>query len=71
MRKTIEVATEICVNNFSIPGIDQLVDLSHRIQRATVPPVGILLRRQIRLEDRFENQDCRRPRHPIPDGGYP
>ena len=71
MRKTIEVATEICVNNFSIPGIDQLVDLSHRIQCATVPPVGILLRLQIRLEDRFENQNCRRLRHPVADSGYP
>jgi hypothetical protein len=71
MRKTIEVATEIYVNNFSIPGIDQLVDLSYRIQCATVPPAGILLRLQIRFENWFENQDCRRLRHPVSDSGYP
>src|ERR1700688_3656783 len=58
MRQTIEVATEICVNNFAIPRIDQLVDLSYRVQCATLAPIGILLRLQVRLEDRFEYQNC-------------
>ena len=71
MWKTIEVATQICVNHFSIPGVDQLVDLSHRVQCAAIPPVGVLFRLQIRLEDRLEYQDCRGFRHPVPNGGYP
>jgi hypothetical protein len=55
MRQRIEVVCEICVNNFSMPGVDQLVDLLHCIQCATVRPIGILLGLQIRLEDWFEN----------------
>src|SRR5689334_14613716 len=56
----IEVATQVCVYNFMITGVNQLVDASHRIKRAAVPPVGILLRRQVRLENRFEHQHRRR-----------
>jgi hypothetical protein len=68
---TIELATQICVNNFSIPSVDQLVDLAHRVQCAPITPIGILFRRQIRFENRFEYQDCRRFHHPVSNGGYP
>jgi hypothetical protein len=69
--KAIEVATQVCINNFSIPGVNQPVDLAHRIQRATVTPIGILLGRQVRLENGFEYQHCRRLRHSVPNGRYP
>ena len=54
VRKTIEVATEIGVNNFSMASVDQLMDMPHCVQRAAVCPIGILLRLQVRLEDWFE-----------------
>src|SRR5437660_12056639 len=41
-------------------GVEQLVDMPHGIQRAAVWPIGILLRLQVGLEDRFEHQNCRR-----------
>src|SRR3979490_2092288 len=46
-----EVATEICVNNFLMASIDQLVDPTHRVQRAAVSPIGVLFRLQIGLEN--------------------
>src|ERR1700692_3333246 len=57
MRQTIEVTTEICVNNFAIPGIDQLVDLSPprpvrygRADRHTAPAASPL-RRSVRVPE--------------------
>jgi hypothetical protein len=38
MRNAIEIATEVCVNNFLMASIDQLVDSIHRVQRAAVSP---------------------------------
>src|SRR5664279_4231045 len=70
MRNTIEVTTEVCVNNFLMASIDQLVDPFHGVQRAAVLPISVLFRLQVGLEDRFEDQNCRHFRRPIPDGGY-
>jgi hypothetical protein len=70
MRSTIEMATEVCVNNFLMASLDQLVDSIHRVQRAAVSPIGVLFRLQIGLEDGFENQNCRHFRRPIPDSGH-
>jgi len=56
MRNTIEVTTEVCVNNFLMASIDQLVDSIHRVQRAAVSPIGVLFRLQICLEDGFEKR---------------
>src|SRR5215469_8265645 len=50
--------------------VDQLVDVFHRVQCAAVLPIGILFRRQIGLENRFEYQNCCRFRHPVTDSGY-
>ena len=52
-------------------GVDQLVDVLHGVQRAAVCPIGILVRLQIGIEDRFENQHLCRLHHPISDGGLP
>jgi hypothetical protein len=70
MRNAIEIATEVCVNNFLMASIDQLVDSIHRVQRAAVSPLGVLFRLQIGLENRFENQNWRPFRRPIPDSGH-
>ena len=51
--------------------VDQLVDVLDRVQRAAVSPVGVLLRLQVGLEDRFEDQNGRNFRRPVADGGHP
>ena len=71
MWKTVEIATEVRLHHFSLTAVNQLVDLTHRVQGAAVPPIGILLRLQVRLEDGLEHEDCCRGCHPVPDGGYP
>jgi hypothetical protein len=43
MRKSIEVGTEICVYDFSMASVDQLMDVSYSIQCAAVSPIGVLL----------------------------
>jgi hypothetical protein len=48
-------------------GVDQLVDVFYRVQCAAVRPIGILFRLQVSLEDRFEDQHCRRLHNPITD----
>jgi hypothetical protein len=67
---TIKVATEIRINDLPMTRVDQLVDVLYCVQRTAVRPIGILLRRQVSLEDRFENQHGRRLRNPIPDCWY-
>jgi hypothetical protein len=67
---TIKVAAEIRINDLPMTGIDQLVDALYCVQCAAVCPIGILLRLQVSLEDRFENQHCRRLHSPIPDCRY-
>jgi hypothetical protein len=67
-RERIEVAAEICVYDFSMASVDQLVDVSYSIQCAAVSPIGVLFRLQIGLEDRLEDQPCRRFRRPVAQG---
>src|SRR5437016_13995268 len=37
-----KVGTEICVYNFSMASVDQLMDVSYSIQCAAVSPIGVL-----------------------------
>jgi len=53
--RRIQVATEICVNNYSMARVDQLVNVSYGVRCTAVLPIGVLFRLQICLEDRFEN----------------
>ena len=50
MWKGIKVAAEICVDDFSMASIDQLVDVLYCVQCAAVSPIGVLSRLQIGLE---------------------
>ena len=70
MGNFVKVAAEVRVNNFSMPGVDQLVDMPDGMQRAAVLPVGILFRLQIGLEDRFEYQNRSYLRRSVADSGY-
>jgi len=71
MWNTIKVAAEIRIYDLLMSGVDQLVDVLHRVQCAAVCSIGILFRRQIGFEDRFENQYRRRLHNPISDCRYP
>jgi hypothetical protein len=50
--KGIKVATEICIDDFLMASVDQLVDVSHRVQCAAVLPIGVLFWLQIGLPSR-------------------
>jgi hypothetical protein len=44
VRKKIEIGGKVCVNDFNMSGVDQLMDVSHCVQCAAVAPIGILFR---------------------------
>src|SRR5260370_13891490 len=67
MWNAIEVTAEIRIYNPPMASVDQLVDLSHCVQRAAGCPIGILLRLQLGLENWFEHRHCCRLHNPIPD----
>ena len=70
MGNTIKVAAEIRINDLPMSRVDQLVDVLYCVQCAAVRPIGILLRRQVGLEDWFEDQHGRGLHNPIPDCRY-
>src|SRR5665213_765582 len=70
MRKEIEIAGKVCIYYLSMAGVDQLEDAVYCVLCAVTPPIGILFRWQIGLEDRIENQHRRHHHCAIADGGY-
>jgi hypothetical protein len=66
----IEVAAEISINDLSMSGIDQLVDALYGVQCPAICPIGLLLWLQVGLEDRLQDQHCRRLCNPISDCRY-
>ena len=52
-------------------GVDQLMDVFYSVQCTAILPISVLFRLQIRLENRFEHENCRRFHRPIPDSGHP
>jgi hypothetical protein len=66
----VEVGGQIGVNDLAMPGVDQSMDASYGIQRTAVFAIAILFRRQIGLEDWFEDQHRRRFRYPVTYSGY-
>ena len=70
MGKKIEIAGKICVNDFLMSGVDQLVDALYGVQRAAVTPISVLFRLEIGLENGVEHQHRRHHRNTVADGGY-
>src|SRR4029077_14770708 len=70
MRKSIKVAAEICIYDFSMASVDQLMDVSYGVQCAAVFPIGVLFRLQVGFEYGFEHQNCGHFRCPVADSGY-
>ena len=56
----IEVARQIRVDYLPMMRVQQCGDLRNSVQRTAIRAIGVLFRLQIGLEDRFENQHCRR-----------
>jgi hypothetical protein len=52
-----------------MPRVDQPMDMPYGVQCAAVSAISVLFRLQIRFEKRFEHENCRRFRRPIPDSG--
>ena len=50
VRKSVQVGTEICVYDFSMASVDQLMDVSNCVPCAAVFPIGVLFRLQIGFE---------------------
>ncbi len=71
MRKSVKVGAEICIYDFSMASVDQLMDVSYCIQCAAIFPIGVLFRLQVGFEYGFENQDCCHFRCPVADSGHP
>src|SRR5262249_13545323 len=67
--REFKVGAEICIYDFPMASVDQLMDLSYCVQCAAVFPIGVLFRLQVGLEYGFENQNCRHLRCPVADSG--
>ena len=70
MRKSVKVGTEICIYDFFMASVDQLMDVSYCVQCAAVFPIGVLFRLQVGFEYGFEHQNCRDFRRPVTDSGH-
>ena len=70
MRKSVKVGAEICIDDFSMASVDQLMDVSYCVQCAAVFPIGVLFRLQVGFEYGFENQNCCHLRCPVTDSGH-
>jgi hypothetical protein len=42
MRKRIKIPSKICINDLSMSGVDQPMDVSYRVQCAAASPIGVL-----------------------------
>src|ERR1700751_1650763 len=69
MRKSVKVGAEICIDDFSMASVDQLMDVSYCVQCAAIFPIGVLFRLQVGFEYGFEHQDCCHFRCPVADSG--
>ena len=65
MRNRIEVAGQVRVHHLMMPPAHQPLHFPHRLLRVALRTVGILLRGQVRLEDRIQHQHRRRLHHPV------
>ena len=70
MRESVKVGAEICIYDFSMTSVDQLMDVSYCVQCAAVFPIGVLFRLQVGLEYWLEHQNCCRLCYAIFDRGH-
>src|SRR4029450_1574108 len=71
MGNTVGVPAQVRLDHLRVPKARQAMNLSHGIQGTAIRPVGVLLRRQIGLEDRLQDQEQSSLHHPVLDRGNP
>ena len=67
VRDAVEVAGQIGIDHLGMPRVHMPMDLPDGVQGTVVRPVGVLLRLQVGLEDRLQDQHHRHLRHAVPD----
>ena len=71
MCRVIQVPFQVRVHYIGVPGVDQVMDVTHRFQRFPPPTIRVLLRLHVGLEDRVEHQHRRRLHHAVTDRRNP
>ena len=61
----LPVAGQVRVHHLGMAGVQQRVDLAYRVQGTASRSVGVLLRLQVRLEDRLQDQHCCHLHHAV------
>ena len=64
----VEVTAQVSIYDLGVPSLEQPVHVSYCVVRAPLRAICILLFSQIRLEDRFQYDDCSHLCHTIFDG---
>lgn len=67
---SLEVPTQVRIDDIRVPRIQQGLDLHYRVQGAMPLAVRKLFRPQVGLEDRFEHQHCRHLDYAVLDRWY-
>src|SRR3954470_16444373 len=67
MRDRIEVTGKVAVDHLGMSAPDQPFDLLHSVEGAPSRAIPVLLRLQVGLEDRLQDQHRRHLRHPVHD----
>ena len=65
MRYLAKVVRQVRVHCFPVARVDQSVHLIHCIKRAPSRSIGVLLRRQVRFDNRRQHQHRRRLRYSV------
>src|SRR5579864_6456532 len=67
----VEVAAQVGVDHLTVAGVDQGVYLPDGVETTTPRSVPVQLWRQVGLEDRTQDQHCRRLDHSVAHRGDP
>ncbi len=71
VRDTIEIPAQVRIHHLRVPGIHQRMDVANRVLGTSTRPVGVLLRREVGLEDRLQDHHHRHLRHAVPKRADP
>ena len=67
MRDRVEVTGQVTVDHLGMPTSDQPFDLPHGVEGAPLGAIPVLLRLQVGLEDRLQDQHRRHLRYAVHD----
>ena len=67
----VEVPAQVRIDHLLVPEARQAVNFPHSVQGTAIRSIGILLRWQVGLEDRFQDQEQSSLHYPVFDRGNP